>query len=348
MQFSEPATRRRVGPGPGTSVPLVEPRFHLLSERDVLALPDLKWLVDGVLPRGGSGLLYGPAGIGKSFLALDLALHIASNAGDWHGRAIRAGAHTSGTVVYIAAEGALGLKRRISAWRTATAYTGPLSIRFLDEAVQLRTLDDPRELLAAVEAATATPDDSPDLLVFDTLSRCMAGLDENSAKDASTVIASLDYLRTEMGCATLALHHTGVAETRERGSTVFRGAVDALLSLKDSDGMLTLASDKLRDGPPLDPLNFRLARVAESLVLVEADSTADPDRPLGRVPTAVWHSLQAIATADGATCTAWMDSSGVPRTSFYRARKVLLDRGLVVQMRSKYRPAATGEVPSAR
>jgi len=322
-------------------------RFRLLAETDVLQLPEMEWLVDGLLPMGGSGLLYGPAGIGKSFLVQDLALTVASTATHWHGRAIRPGYfELTGSVIYIAAEGAHGLKRRLRAWREATSYTGPLAIRFLDRAVQLRTLDDPRALVAAVEAV-ADPDDFPDLVVLDTLSRCMAGADENSAKDASTVVASLDYLRAELGCCTLALHHTGVAESRERGSTAFRGAVDALLSLKETDGLLVLESDKVRDGPPLDPLRFRLMPEAGSMVLAAADPSANETRPLSRSAMALLHSLRDISTAEGCTCTEWQEASGTARRIFFVARKALLDRKLVEQRGTKYRLTPKGEMQGA-
>lgn len=325
----------------------IVPRFRLLSERDVLELPDPAELVQGILPACGSGILYGPAGIGKSFLSLDLALTIASNADDWHGHAIRPDADTGGMALYVAAEEAHGLKRRLHAWRAATHYTGPLAIRFLDMAVQLRNLLDPGALLDAVERTFGLTNEKPDLVVLDTLSRCMAGLDENAARDASAVVASLDYLRAALGCAVLALHHTGVAETRERGSTVFRGAVDVLLSLKETDGVLTLESDKVRDGAPLAPLCFRLAPMAESMVLVEADRTPDPDRALSRSAQALMHSLRAIATGDGCTCTEWQEASTVSRRAFYVARKVLLDRGLVEKTRNHYRLTTAGEVQSA-
>jgi KaiC/GvpD/RAD55 family RecA-like ATPase len=319
-----------------------EPRFRLLSERDVLALPELEWLVDGLLPADASALLYGPPGIGKSLLALDLALTIASTAEDWYGRAIR-----PSTVIFVAAEGSHGLKRRLQAWRAATRYTRPLAIRFLDEAVQLRTLDDPRALLAAVDACTATADDLPGLVVLDTLSRCMAGLDENAAKDASAVVASLDYLRRETGCTTLVVHHTGIAETRERGSTVFRGAVDALLSLKESDGVLTLETDKQRDGPPLAPLHFRLAPVGESMVLVAADPAENRCNSLAPGAMTLLHLLRAVADGDGCTCTKWMAKSKMPKASFHYARKVLLVRRLVERKGKHYRLTAAGEVQGA-
>jgi hypothetical protein len=324
------------------------PRFRFLSERQILALPDVTELVDDLIPAHGSVILYGPAGIGKSFLTLDLALTIASNAPDWHGHAIHHDAvNSGGKVLYIAAEGAHGLKRRLLAWRAATHYTAPLAIRFLGVAVQLRTLEDPAELRAAVDSPFGFDDEPPDLVIFDTLSRCMAGAKENAQEDASAVIASLDYLREAIGCATLAVHHTGVIETRERGSTVFRGAVDVLLNLKDADGVLTLESDKVRDGPPLAPMHFRLEPYADSMVLVATDPAADSGRPLGKVPSAVWQSLRAIAPTEGVSSTEWKDSSGVPPRSFYRARKLLVERGLVLHDKGKYRPARDIEVPSA-
>ena len=53
-------------------------RFKLHSIQDVLNLPPLEWLVEDVLPVGGQAVLYGPSGEGKSFVALDMALAIAS------------------------------------------------------------------------------------------------------------------------------------------------------------------------------------------------------------------------------------------------------------------------------
>jgi hypothetical protein len=320
-----------------------EPRFRLLSVKDVLALPDRPELVDGLLPANGSAILYGPAGTGKSFLALDLALTIASSADDWHGHTIRPGATTGGAVLYVAAEGDHGLKRRLLAWLAATEYHGELAIRFIGEAVQLRTLEDPGALLQEVERSFGLTAAAFDLVIFDTLSQCMAGAKENAQEDASAVIASLNYLRAAIGCTTLALHHTGVIETRERGSTVFRGAVDALLSLREVDGVLTLESDKVRDGPPLTPLYFRLAPVADSMVLVGTNSASDAaqdlGRPLSKVTMVVWQSIQAIATAEGVTCSEWKESSPVVGRSFYRARKTLVERGLVLLDKGKYRLA---------
>ena len=50
-------------------------------------------------------------GIGKSFLALDLALFIASGK-CWHGRDVE-----MCDVVYVLGEGASGIRQRVAAWR---------------------------------------------------------------------------------------------------------------------------------------------------------------------------------------------------------------------------------------
>jgi hypothetical protein len=56
-------------------------------------------------------VLYGESNIGKTFIALDLALHV-SLGWSWHGRQV-----DRGGVVYIAGEGAIGAKRRYAAFR---------------------------------------------------------------------------------------------------------------------------------------------------------------------------------------------------------------------------------------
>ena len=58
-----------------------------------------KWLIEGILPRWSYGMLYGPSGSGKSFLALEMAICVATGA-NFHRRATRA----TGGAFYVAAE----------------------------------------------------------------------------------------------------------------------------------------------------------------------------------------------------------------------------------------------------
>ena len=76
-----------------------------------MARPDPVWLVRDVLPEGGLVTLYGQSGGGKTFVALDLALRIATGMNWWGKRSVQ-----QGLVAYIAGEGVGGLKNRIRAW----------------------------------------------------------------------------------------------------------------------------------------------------------------------------------------------------------------------------------------
>ena len=67
---------------------LAVPKFELLTPEDIAALPDLEWLIEGVLPMPGLVVLYGEPGSGKTFVALSMALTTASGQ-TWLGRATR-------------------------------------------------------------------------------------------------------------------------------------------------------------------------------------------------------------------------------------------------------------------
>src|ERR1700732_3456955 len=65
-----------------------------------------EWLVKGLVPRRGVGAFFGAKSAFKSFAAQDLAMHVACG---WNWAARRV---TQAPVVYIAAEGAGGFRKR--------------------------------------------------------------------------------------------------------------------------------------------------------------------------------------------------------------------------------------------
>ena len=68
-------------------------KFYSIEE--VLSLPDAEWLIQDFLPKASFAVLFGPPSVGKSFLALHLALAIAAGK-DWFGRDVK-----GGPVIYI-------------------------------------------------------------------------------------------------------------------------------------------------------------------------------------------------------------------------------------------------------
>ena len=75
--------------------------FQLLTPEELQGLPDLVWLIGGMLPQPCLAVLYGDPGCGKTFAALSMALAAASGR-DWLGRSC-----ATVSVLYIAAEGVL-------------------------------------------------------------------------------------------------------------------------------------------------------------------------------------------------------------------------------------------------
>ncbi|BDG59920.1 AAA family ATPase [Caldinitratiruptor microaerophilus] len=225
-------------------------KFAGLSIRDVLDMPAPDWLIEGVAVRGSLSVLYSQPKTGKSFLALDLALHVASGV-VWMGHATR-----KGRVVYVLAEGQGDLSNRIRAW--LEQHRGvPVpddAVTFVLRPVNLLSQADVDGFLQY----TATMPEPPALIIFDTLARCLPAGDENSAKDVGEAVQALDRIRAETGAAVLVLHHTNKAGQQERGSTALRGAVDGMFVLVDDSGSLTLSCDAMRYGARFDPLPLKL------------------------------------------------------------------------------------------
>jgi putative DNA primase/helicase len=88
-------------------------------------MPDPEWLIDGILPANKLSVVYGASGTGKSFLALDWGLSIATGTG-WQGNRVK-----QGGVAYIAAEKGPGYKHRIQAWFQHTGFKQAEDLPFI-------------------------------------------------------------------------------------------------------------------------------------------------------------------------------------------------------------------------
>jgi len=260
-------------------------RFQMHGVVEILAWPAPSWAVDGVLLDGGFSVLFGPAGQYKSFLALDLGLHIAAGR-SWHYRNVE-----QGGVIYVCAEGAAGLGRRIAAWLQHHGLDASAVAGFKVVTEPVVPFADAATFIEAVKAQ-AEPGGRPlRLVVLDTLSRCFVGGDENSSADMASFVAGLDAIRAQLETGVLVLHHSGKDLTKgERGSTALRGAADAMLRIeKLADaagpvpGLCTLTFDKTKDFENPRPLDAELRQVViegrgSSLVV-----TGIQDTPAARV-----------------------------------------------------------------
>ena len=249
----------------------------LVDDATLLGGRDYEMLIDGRLSADGFAVLVGPPGAGKTFVALDLGLAVATGR-----RCLGADVRRAGSVVYIAADGA-NLKQRVHAWKTARGDPD-------DERLGLFIWPDAVNFLNAQEVdrfARAITSLAPILVIGDTLARCMPGGDENSARDMGLLVAHTDQIRRRVGCAFLWVHHTNRAGS-ERGSSALRGACDTLLKLSATQ---VLTCDKQRDAAPFGRLPLRLEPSDGSrIVVVAPESAANPTLTSGAQAKSTWWS----------------------------------------------------------
>jgi hypothetical protein len=232
------------------------PRFRFKRFEDIKPSKKLSYLIKGLLPREGLAVIWGAPKSGKSFIAYDLAMHIAL------GRAYRGHRVRQGSVAYLALEGGGGFVNRVEAWRQHRLgdHAGPVPFRLLD--VPLDLIAEHRDLIAAIREQF---EDAPAAVFIDTLNRALVG-DENSPADMAKLIRAADALHLAFGCLVVLIHHCGVAGSRPRGHTSLAGANDVQISVaKNDDGLVTVTVEHMKDGWPESPLACRLERVETGL-----------------------------------------------------------------------------------
>lgn len=193
------------------------------AEQDTRSPPT--WLIPDLIPEEGTVLMYGPEGNYKSFMGLDLSLTLASGRPGYG-----APKRPRMDVVYIAAEGSRGIERlRRPAWRLHHGIQEPLPFYVIDTMPIFAVQHEVVELMEAIRARAI----APKLLVIDTLNRAMTGANENDVKDASNFIAAIEFLKRELRCTILVIHHTGKDEDRgARGHSAISAAFDTKIEVK--------------------------------------------------------------------------------------------------------------------
>jgi RecA/RadA recombinase len=205
-----------------------------------------RYLVKGWLDRGALSVVYGESNVGKTFFALDLAVHIAA-AKDWYGHKVPTIHNYAGPVVYVACEGGVGLSNRIEAIRRNDpdlAEGAESNFVLLPTMLDLCGSNDAAALIEAIEQKCF----DPSLIVIDTLAMAFGGGDENTAKDMGLFIANCIRLRSETGSHVMVIHHSGKDTSKgARGSGSLRAAADSEIELTRSGTVIMAADRKQRD-----------------------------------------------------------------------------------------------------
>lgn len=310
-------------------------RDQLLSLDDLGRLPAADPLVAGLLYRNTLAQLAGPPGSYKSFVAVGLACAVAAGQ-SWEGHNVP----RRQRVVYVAAEGASGLRARILAW-CELSNVAPSTLDGW-----LYVLPVPIQLGVTTHvdaAATLVRDFDVGLVILDTRARCTLDLEENSATEQGKAIAAADRIREAGGCTVLAVHHSGRNGTAPRGSTAWDGAVWSDLRLRSDYLAATIHAEKHKDAPSGMDFHYRLVphtvssnampgtseSARKALVVVSGDG-----EKTGEILTAHENSVRELCEKscglEGLTRTQIVDlavEAGIAKSSAYRAVNTLVKHG---------------------
>lgn len=214
------------------------------------------YLIKGWLDHGAASVLYGESNVGKTFLALDMGLHVAAG-WLWHGVRVTEAC----PVIYIASEGGRGVKNRLDAvWRDKPDLARAAVGRFhlLPVTLDLCAKGDAPAVIVALRSLP----DMPGLIIIDTLARSMGAGDENTGQDMGAFIASVDQIRAATGAHVMVIHHSGKDTSKgARGHSSLRAAVDTEIGLKREGQIITAEDHKQRDGVSGKTFNYTLRSV---------------------------------------------------------------------------------------
>ena len=208
-------------------------------------------LIEGLLDRSAMSVWYGKSGTGKTFIVLDAAWHIATGRA-WGGMLVR-----QGLVIFVAAEGGQSINKRIGALRRHYPDAGEVPLHIVPCPVDLLRpaaghLDQLIALIKGIEAKTGL---SAELIVIDTLSRALAGGDENGSVDMGAFVSNLDVLRAATAAHLAIVHHAGKDTFKgARGHSLLRAATDTEIKVAPNK----IEATKQRDVETGQSIAFKL------------------------------------------------------------------------------------------
>jgi hypothetical protein len=292
-----------------------------------------RWLVEGLWSEQAVGILGGEPKCCKSFLALDLAVSVASGAACLRRYPVR----QRGRVLLFPAEDSLAVVRRRLEGICVAAGVGfeSLSVDVITEPVLRLDRDQDRERLAATVAAVR-----PVLLILDPMIR-LHRVDENDASQIAPLLSHLRELQRRYQVAVLLVHHARKDSNGSRpgqalrGSSELHGWGDSNLYMRRRGAQLTLTTEH-RAAPSIDDIPLQLTETGSALSLTVAagahGDTAVPEvTPLSRVRQAL-HEI-----GEPASVTRIRKLCGMRTASVCESLAELVRQGIVAQDTHGYR-----------
>ena len=221
-------------------------KFRVQNAEDFEVSISRPYFIKGLLHPGELSVWYGEPGCGKTFLLQHL-IHAVSQGRSVFGRRVH-----SCPVLFFEMEGS-GFYRRLEAVRRTFGACDQFF--FATQSVSLFDND-----AAVADVISAIKMTKAKLVAIDTLSRAMAGGNENGSDDMPKFVAVLDRIRETTGAAVSIIHHEGKDKSRgARGHNSLKAAADVEVEVsKGENGDRQARVMKARDDADGQALAFRL------------------------------------------------------------------------------------------
>ena len=243
-------------PTPAPSAPAKPNRFQVVPADQFASGKLPGWIIKDVIPRGELMVLFGESGAGKSFVALDLAGAIARGI-EWRGKRTK-----KGRVVYIAAEGAGGFRKRLKAYAALHEMDlKDLDVGVIHVAPNLLERDDALEVCKEIIAAGGA-----DVVIIDTFAQVTPGGNENAADDMGKALAHCKGIHVATHALVILVHHAGKdASKGARGWSGLKAAADAEMEVVTTPAGRLMRISKQKDGETGQVWGFELDQVPVDL-----------------------------------------------------------------------------------
>jgi phage/plasmid primase-like uncharacterized protein len=238
-------------------------KIEILQVDQMESIPE-KWFIKKILPSKKVGLVFGRSGHMKSFVVIDMALHLATGR-DWHGHRV----NDTHNVLYVCGEGASGIRNRVISWKKHHKITQPVPFYMTSSPVLLLEREQTDLMLEAIEdfMIESNINQYPSIIVIDTLNRNFGDGDENSTKDMTAFVNVLEDLHKKTGSMFLIVHHSSKGnEETARGNASLTNSCDVAFKVEMTNELqvrqgfekpkIQLTNTKMKDYAVPDPQYF--------------------------------------------------------------------------------------------
>jgi 5S rRNA maturation endonuclease (ribonuclease M5) len=241
------------------------------------AAPEIEWLIDGIIQKGGNGLVIADPKAGKSLLMVDLLMAVATGT-RWLGFNVPRRAKCA----LVSREDFPGMTQnrvvRLFRGNIRPDFEGQLWINTRWQTPTFLLEDDGQvsQLIAELRA------EHVEFCCFDVF-RKVHQQEENDNTDMQKILDQLSRIQTEVGCAIAMIHHLSKEENgsifrRMRGASAIHGWVEWAFGLS-----VTNSEEPPRDwvrkiefetkaACPSDPIYFRIESLGDVMRLARVES----------------------------------------------------------------------------